>query len=111
MTAHMNSLNDETTEVTDMAGAVDYESERKRKLDGIGDSIRELQYLLAPEYEAQAERLRAMYFAAKRLAENQDDKDAGKTVVRLHGEIASGHALLNPLITGIELLEKARALL
>lgn len=83
----------------------------QQRITDIGDNIRELQYLLVPQYEAQAERLKQLYLHEARRIENADDSDAKKGVARLHSEIADGHALINPLITGIELLQKARTLL
>lgn len=104
----------EITEVTDMSEAMDYEVKRQAQVEAINDNIRELQYLLAPQYEAQAERLKRLYYAEKRRVDPSDEhdlEDAKKCGARLHGEIADGHALINPLLAGIELLQKALALL
>lgn len=106
---------DEITEVTDMSETMDYEARRQAQVEAINDNIRELQYLLAPQYEAQAERCKRLYFAeVERVAADkrtrEDDKER-QTVRALQQEIADGHALINPLLIGIELLQKALALL
>lgn len=104
----------EITEVTDMSKEMDYEAQRAERLAAIGDNIRELQYLLVPQYEAQAERCRQLYHATFRHQnpiEPDDKSDTAKAIDRLQREIADGHALLNPLLTGIKLLQSCRDLL
>lgn len=93
------------------------DEERTHNREAIGDSIRELQYLLVPEYEAQAERLKALHLAekarvqAEQIGDDEIVADRKAMTARLYADIANGHALINPLITGIELLQKALQLL